>query len=61
MADAALQVMRFHIDPYTGAKIKCRDRLADGANVVALTFHRQQRGSPDRRRRNRSPFEGQFA
>ena len=60
MADAALQMVRLHIDPHPGAKIQRRESLAGGANVIPLAFHGQQRGAPDRGGRDRPTVEDQF-
>ena len=47
--------MAFHADPHTGTEIQCRERLADGANIVPLPFDGHQGGATDQLRPDRSP------
>ena len=52
---ARLHVVGFHVGPQSGAKIVRGERLPKRADVVALTFDRQQCGAPDRPRFDRAP------
>ena len=48
MADACLQVVAFQIRPQFAAELVRCHRLTDGANIVALAFHREEHGPADR-------------
>ena len=48
MADAGLNVVSLHIGPKSAAQLLGGQCLPDGADVVALSFHREQRGASDR-------------
>src|SRR5262249_29255963 len=61
MADAGLQVVALLVGLEAGAQVvRCRG-LADGADVVALAFHGEQRGAPDRLGIDRTALVGQPA
>ncbi len=47
MPHAGLQVVRLEVGPDVGAQVLRRHGLADGADVVALALHREQRGAAD--------------
>ena len=49
MADAGLDVVTLHVGPEAAAQFLGSERLADGTDVVALTFDGKQRSAPDRR------------
>ena len=55
MADAGLQMVALQVGPQARAELVRGDGLADGADVVALALHRQQRGAADRARVDRRP------
>src|ERR1700689_4804982 len=61
MADAALQMMRLHVDPHAGAKVERRHGLADGTDVVLFALHGQQSSPADRGGRHSGAVEGQLA
>src|SRR4051812_9427665 len=61
VADAGLHVMRAQVGPQAAAEILRRQRLADRADVVALAFDREQRGAPDRGRRDAAAEERELA
>ena len=52
MADAGLHVMRLHVGSQAAAQVLRRERLADGADVVALALDGEQRGAADGARRD---------
>src|SRR5262245_1556738 len=47
MSDAGLHVVALEIGAQSGTQIVRRRRLADGADVVALAFDREQHGALD--------------
>ena len=57
MADAGLHVVALEIRPQIAAQIVRGNRLADGADVVALAFDGQQRGLADRARIDLRPCQ----
>src|SRR6266446_7562287 len=48
MADAGLDMVTLHVGPEATAQFLGSERLADGADVVALTFDGKQRSASDR-------------
>src|SRR5215813_13838876 len=50
MADARLHVVALEIGPQARAQVVRGERLADCADVVALAFHGEQHGAPNRAR-----------
>ena len=55
MADTCLHAVQLHMLAQPRAKVLCRERLTEAANIVPLAFHGQQRGAPDGARIDRRP------